>query len=471
MKNEKSLFLDSLLVFAFLIVTIIIGNIFLGIRIEILMIFSTAFAGIMAMKQGLSWTDMEKAITERVSGSVSAILIVWTVGIVIAAFMFSGSIPLVIYYGLKLINPQYMYVCSFLICAILSLATGTSWGSAATGGVAMMGIAAGFGIPLHITAAAVICGSLVGDKLSPLSETTNLAPLAAGTDIYKHIKFMLWTSVPATVISLIFFLVLGLDIQTTGDTLPESAMLMINSLDQIYNWNILLILPFALLLGCALLKKPTVPTMLASSLVAILIGGFYQGFDIVNGLNACVRGFTVSLVYAGDVSAEVLTLLNRGGMTSMVGIVIIVYCGYAFAAIVAKAKFIETITAPLISRTETPAKLISATLFTNFFIAACSGSSYAAFIITGEMYKKAYQKQDIDLAALSRTMEDSGTMMLPLVPWSAAGAFFASTLGVEVYGAAGYGIWAVNTYLNPIFAILIAVLGIGIYKNHKVKTK
>lgn len=456
--------IESVLVLGFMIVIIIIGNIILGIRIEILMLVATTFAILMSRRQGLAWSDIELEISNRMLKSTPVILIIWCIGVVVASFMFSGSIPMVIYYGLKLINPKYMYICAFIVCAILSICTGTSWGSAATGGVAMMGIASGFGISLPITAAAVICGSLVGDKLSPLSETTNLAPLAAGTDLYTHIKSMLWTTIPSSLISATVFFVAGLGIGDTTDSLSNIALEMLNDLGNIYRWNVLVLLPFVVLLGGAIYKKPTVPTMLVSSAVAIIVGGLFQGFDVVSGLNSCISGFTVSTVYADTVSSEITTLLNRGGMTSMVGIVIIVYCGYAFAAVVSRAGYLETFATLLIQKAKTPVSLIMATIFTNFFIAACSGSSYASFIITGEMYRDTYKKYGIDSCVLSRTLEDSGTMMLPLVPWSAAGAFFAATLGVSAYGASGYAVWSANTYLNPLIAILIAYMGVGMYR-------
>lgn len=468
-KNIKEATLkQSILVFSFMVITILLGSIVWGIRIEILMIISTAFALIIAKLNGYTWSEMEDAISEKITKATPAILIVWVIGIVIAAFMFSGSIPMVIYYGLKIINPQYMYVCAFLVCAMLSIATGTSWGSAATGGVAMMGIATGFGIPANITAAAVICGALVGDKLSPLSETTNLAPMSAGTNIYKHIKSMLWTTVPSSVLSLIVFFVLGLQISVEESSTSQIAAEMMAQLDSLFQWNFIVLVPFIILLGSALLKQPTVPSLIVSSFAAIVIGGLYQGFNVVEGINSCINGFTVSVVSDLEVSSYITTLLDRGGMKSMVGIVVIVYCGYAFAAIISKAGFLEKIATPLISWAKTPVRLIFATLTTNFFISACSGSSYAAFIIVGEMYQKAYEKLGIDKCVLSRSMEDSGTMMLPIVPWSAAGAYYAVILGVNAYGSDGYVMYSLNTFLNPVFALVIAAVGIGMYTKNKI---
>lgn len=466
-KREPTL-LESAAALLGMAVIVAVGYIWLGIRIEILMIGAAVLAGILARRVGLTFSDMEEGIGEKLLKATPAILIIWTIGIVIGAFMFSGSIPMVIYYGLKLIHPQYLYVCSFFVCAILSTVTGTSWGSAATGGVAMMGVAAGFGVPLHITAAAVICGALVGDKLSPLSETTNLAPMCCGVNIYEHIKSMLWTTIPASLISLLVFFIARKGIEVTEAGLPQTAADMLASLDRIYQWNVILLIPFIILFAGAFLKQPPVPVMLMASAAAIILGGAYQGFDVVKGMEGCVNGFSVAMVYAGEAAEGGLTLLNRGGMKSMAGIVIVVYCGYAYAAIIGKAGFLEKAAEPLLKRCRTKVSLIGGALLVNFVIAACAGSSYPAFIMTGEMFREAFIAKGMDPCVLSRTLEDSGTMMLPLVPWSAAGAFYVATLGVSVYGMKGYALYSVNTYANPIMALLLAALGIGIsFKRRK----
>ena len=465
-KVRKPTFAESLCALFSMAAIVAVGYIGLGIRIEILMIAAAVIAGLLAGRVGLTFNDMEAGISEKLLKATPAILIIWTIGIVIGAFMFSGSIPMVIYYGLKLIRPQYLYVCSFVVCAILSTVTGTSWGSAATGGVAMMGVAAGLNVPLHITAAAVICGALVGDKLSPLSETTNLAPMCCGVNIFDHIKSMFWTTVPTTLISLLIFFIAGKGISVTSPALPQSAVDMINSLEGIYHFNVLLLIPFVLLFAGAFLKQPPVPVMLAASALAIILGGVDQGFNIIKGLEGCVNGFTVSMVYEGQAAEGILTLLNRGGMKSMAGIVIVVYCGYAYAAIISRAGFLETVAKPLLEKCKSRVSLVGGALLVNFVIAACAGSSYPAFIMTGEMFRDAFVEKGMDPCVLSRTLEDSGTMMLPLVPWSAAGAFYAATLGV---GVKGYALFSVNTYGNPLMALILAAAGIGMYQVNRKK--
>ena len=464
---RKPTLLESSLAILQMAFIVTIGFIGFKIRIEILMILSAVIAGIMAIRLGFTYHDLEKGICEKMMKATPSILLIWTIGMVIASFMFSGSVPMVIRFGLELVKPKYIYVCSFFVCSVLSLATGTSWGSAATGGVAMMGVAAGMGVPLHINAAAIICGSILGDKLSPLSDTTNLAPLCCDISIYDHIKSMLWTTLPSSLISLIVFWILGMNINVTHVGMSDTAIGMISSLDRIYDWNFLLLIPFIVLLLGALLKFPPILVMIVSSIVALAVGTFVQDFNVISGLEACVNGFKIETFYNRDVYDLILTLLNRGGIKSMVGIVVIVYCGYAYAAIVEKAGFLEKVTEPLLAKCHSRVSLVAASLIVNFLIAACSGSSYAAFIITGETFSKEYDKHNIGRCVLSRSMEDSGTMMMPLVPWTTASVFYAATLGVSAYGAGGYALYSINTYLNPIMAILIAFLGIGMYQTKK----
>ncbi|MCI8638680.1 MAG: Na+/H+ antiporter NhaC [Coprococcus sp.] len=457
-------FWEALFAVGQMAVVVAAGYIVFHVRIEILMIVSAVIAGLAARGLGYFYQELENAVCEKLMKATPAILIIWMIGVVIASFMFSGSIPMVIYYGLKLLHPHYIYVCSFLVCAILSTVTGTSWGSAATGGVAMMGVASGFGVPLHITAAAVICGALVGDKLSPLSETTNLAPMCCGTDIYSHMKSMLWTTIPASMISMLFFWACGKTLSIASDEVPASAAAMMDSLDKVFEWNLFLLLPFIVLFLGAFLKMPPVPVMIVSSAVALILGGVVQKFDVVTGIEGCVNGFFVSAIYEGDVAETVISLLNRGGMKSMAGIVIVVYCGYAYAAVIDKAGFLKTAAQPLLRRCKTRVSLVGSALIVNFFVAACAGSSYPAFIITGEMFTEEFKKKGMPPFVLSRTLEDSGTMLLPLVPWSAAGAFYAATLGVEAFGMDGYALYSLNTYGNPIMALILAVTGIGMYQ-------
>ncbi|PWW32209.1 transporter (NhaC family) [Cytobacillus oceanisediminis] len=470
MEKRNATYGESILALLFMFVFVFVGFLAFGLRVELMMVAAAGCAGILARRLGYSWSDLEKAISSRIAGATPAILIIWVIGIVISTFIFSGSIPMLIFYGIDIVTPQYLLVSAFLLCVVFSTITGTSWGSAGTAGLACMSIAAGFGVPLHITAAAVICGSIFGDKMSPLSETTNLAAATTGVNLYDHIKSMMWTTIPAALITLSFFYIVGLNLDINGQGVPVDALAMQAGLGEMFNWSPLLLLPFIIILAGAIMKKPPVPTMLIGILSAIAIGVLYQGFTLESGIYASLRGFNVSMVPEVDtanLADSVLTLLNRGGIVSMAGVVIIIYCGYAYTAIISKAGFLETAIAPLADRVKQRGPLMITTLFTGLILLVFSGTSYTVAIMLPEMFKKQFLKAGMAARTLSRSIEDVGTMVAALVPWGTSGAFYISTLGVPIYGAGGYGIWAVMTYLTPIIAIILAFAGIGVYKLSK----
>lgn len=455
---------QSAFVLGFSMFIMIIGSIFLKINTNILLCIMAMFATISAMRLGYKWSEIEEAISERIKQTTPVIYMLWIIGMVVGTFMFSGSIPMVIYYGLKIINPQYVILSAFITCMIFSTLTGSSWSSAGTAGVAFMGVAAGLGVPLHITAGAIIAGSIFGDKLSPLSETTNLAPLCAGADIYDHIKAMFWTTLPPSIIAGIVYFIVGSNYSISGDSLPESTLVMMSALDTVYKWNIILIIPFIIILFGSITKKSVVPTLFVASISAILIGILYQGFPIKEGFNSSINGFNSSLIFKGQLPEAVTKLLNRGGMSSMVSVVLVVFCGYAFAVIVSKAGFLDTLFEPLLNKIKTPAQLIIATLITTLVIFLAAGTAYVPFIIVSEMYKKRYDELGLARMTLSRSLEDVGTVTGALIPWTGSGVFYATALQVPIYGALGYGLWTILPYLSPLFAIIWAITGLGVYK-------
>lgn len=462
-------FAESVFAFLLMFFFVLVGYLIMGMRIELMMVAAAAGAGVMAWRLGYTWSDLEGAISQRIVSATPAILIIWVIGIVIATFIFSGSIPMMIYYGIQLVNPKYLLISAFLMCLIFSVVTGTSWGSAGTVGVAFMSISEGLGIPLHITAGAVISGAVFGDKMSPLSETTNLAAATAGANLYDHIKSMMWTTIPAGLITFVFFLIVG-NVIGTGGGGSSSSIQMLDGLDSIFNWNLLLILPLVIILIGAILKKPPVPTMLLGALSAVILGVVFQGFTLQNGTNAAFSGFNVSMIPGaaeGSISDGVMTLLNRGGIMSMVSVVIIIYCGYAYTAIVSKAGFLETALNPLYSRVQKRGPLMVTTLFMELLILLVSGTSYAVAILIPEMFKKAFLKAGMPPKVLSRSIEDVGTMMAPFIPWGTSGAFYIATLGVAPFGSGGYAIWTVLSYTTPLIAIILAFTGVGIYKMTK----
>ncbi|MBC8630549.1 Na+/H+ antiporter NhaC [Paeniclostridium hominis] len=463
-KNErkKPTVAQAIIPIVFMIVALAVGYGYFKMKIEPIMVISAFFAAMIALRLGYTWEEMQKSIIDKIASALPATLILWSVGFLIGSLMFAGTVPMIIYYGVQLINPKFILVTAFISSALLSLVTGTSWGAAGTIGVAMMGIAGGLGVSLPATAGAVVAGAFFGDKLSPLSDTTNLAPMAAGSELYEHIKHMLYTTLPAAIVSLIIYLFVGF--KTTGADMatPELVTTMTTQLDSMFNFNIILVLPIVIVILGSVRKWPTIPTMLGTSILTIILGVAVQGFSLVDGFSALVGGFDVTMTgYTGEVAEEVLKLINRGGVASVTSTTVLIFCAMGFAGIVSVSGMLDVVLELLMLKVKSTFGIILSTIVSCFTVAFVTGSSYLSILIPGELFKDVYPKKGLSPKNLSRTLEDSGTVIVPLVPWSAAGAYMASTLGVSTME---YLPWAVLNYTGIIFAIILAATGFGIAK-------
>ncbi|WP_227995133.1 Na+/H+ antiporter NhaC [Oceanobacillus sp. CFH 90083] len=437
-----------------------------GFSPEPLLILASVYAGFIAWRLGYTWDDMMEGIQEKIKQAMPAILILISIGILIGTWMIAGTIPMMIYYGLQIINPTFIVLIAFVVAAIISIVTGTSWGSAGTVGVALMGIATGLGASLPATAGAIVAGSYFGDKLSPLSDTTNIAPIAAGSELYEHIRHMLWTTVPASILSMIVYFFAGLHLSSGSTTTTETMNTMMQTLTDMFNWNILLLLPPVIILYGAIRKKPTLPMIIFSSAVAAILGIFMQGFSAGDVFASTVSGFDVAMVNRANfdsdtVIPEVLSLVHQGGMQSMTGVVLIAFSAFIFAGIIAKSGSLEVIIQTLMKVVKRTGDLILTTVLSCITMALVTGNSYLSIIVPGEIFKDTYKKKKLQAKNLSRTLEDSGTVVVPLIPWSSAGVFMAGTLGVSTLS---YAPWAILCYTGFIFAIILGYTGIGIAK-------
>lgn len=458
--------LEALIPVVAMLLVLFIGKGVLGFSTEPLLIIVACVAAFIAWRVGCTWDDMLDEISQKIAKGMPAILILITVGAMVGTWMTSGTIPMMIYYGVQIVSPKWLLVTAFLITCLVSVATGTSWGSVATMGVALMGIASALGVNPAATAGAVIAGSYFGDKISPLSDTTNLAPLAAGSNLYEHIGHMFWTTVPASIVSLVVYAVVGLNANTAAGATSEAVTNMMAQLDQMYNWNILILLPVILVLAGSLLKLPTIPVMILSTVVAGVEGIFMQGISLGNVLTSTVSGFNVTMITrpgfdAANAAFEVTKLLNRGGMNGIMSTTLLVFCAFCFAGIMSRAGCLEVVLKAILSVAKTTGSLILATVISCITMALTTGNSYLSILIPGEMFRDAYKERGLHPKNLSRTLEDAGTVFVPLVPWSAAGAYMAATLGVETLD---YLPWAILCYTGFIFAIIYGYTGIGIAK-------
>lgn len=458
--------LEALIPVVAMLLVLFIGKGVLGFSTEPLLIIVACVAAFIAWRVGCTWDDMLDEISQKIAKGMPAILILITVGAMVGTWMTSGTIPMMIYYGVQIVSPKWLLVTAFLITCLVSVATGTSWGSVATMGVALMGIASALGVNPAATAGAVIAGSYFGDKISPLSDTTNLAPLAAGSNLYEHIGHMFWTTVPATIVSLVVYAIVGLNANTAAGATSEAVTNMMAQLDQMYDWNILILLPVILVLAGSLLKLPTIPVMILSTVVAGVEGIFMQGISLGNVLTSTVSGFNVTMITrpgfdAANAAFEVTKLLNRGGMNGIMSTTLLVFCAFCFAGIMSRAGCLEVVLKAILSVAKTTGSLILATVISCITMALTTGNSYLSILIPGEMFRDAYKERGLHPKNLSRTLEDAGTVFVPLVPWSAAGAYMTATLGVETLD---YLPWAILCYIGFIFAIIYGYTGIGIAK-------
>lgn len=421
---------------------------------EVLLIAAAAVAGFIALRLGYNYREIESGIIESMMKGMPAMLIVIVVGALIGSWIAAGTIPMLIYYGLELISPRFFLLTACVVSSVISVVTGTSYGTVGTIGVAFIGIASGLNIPLEQAAGAIVGGAYFGDKLSPFSDTTNLAPIAARSNLFDHIRHMLWTTTPAMLLALLVYLVLGLMSGQDYSATLQRAEEIQRILKQGFEFSWLLLIPLAVTLFFALTRRPVIPGMLLSAALAVLLAVFIQGLDMQTAVESMVKGFEAA---TGD--AMVDKLLTRGGMVSMMHVTLIAFCAFAFGGIVQKAGMLDVLLEHLLKVANTVGRLVASTVASSIAVALMTGSSFLSILIPGELFAPAYRKFNLAAKNLSRTTEDSGTVIVPLVPWSIAGVFMAGTLGVDTLA---YAPWAIMCYTGFIFALLYGFTGFAI---------
>ena len=444
-----------------------IGYVAMGLPSEPMMILTAVFAGIIAWTLGHSFDDMIHTIAEKIASVMPAMLILITVGALIGSWMAGGTIPMLVYYGLKIVSPQYLYITALLVTAIVSVCTGTSWGSMGTIGVAFMGVALGMdGVNPAIVAGAVVSGAYFGDKLSPLSGDTNLAAAITRVDLFKHMGHLLWTTLSSLIVAAIVMFFAGQGIQTGGGAITKVEQIN-DSLSSIFNWNvIMLLIPVIIILVGSILRKPTIPVMLLSTAVAMFNTVVIQGFTLSDAFNAVVSGFSTDSFLGenfdlGPAAADITSLLNRGGMSSMMSTLLIAFCALSFAGILSCSGALNTIVDNLLKVARSTGSLIVVTLVTGILTIATTCNGQVSLVLPGELLRPAYIKRGLHPDNLSRSIEDSGTIFEPILPWTAAGAYVATTLGVATLS---YAPWATLCWTGVIFATIWGFTGIGIDK-------
>jgi NhaC family Na+:H+ antiporter len=420
------------------------------IRPQVLLVAAAFITGCMGLILRFKWEDMERGIVDSIHKAMPAILIMLCVGILIGAWIASGTIPMVIYYGLKLISPKFFLVTACFVCSLTSISTGTSWGTIGTLGVAFIGIAMGLGIPLGPAAGAIVAGAYFGDKMSPFSDVTNLAPVAAGSNLFDHIKHMMWSATPAWLIGMFVYFIVGLK-YGGGDVESESLMLITQTLKDNFNFNILLLLPMAVVFYFAATKKPTIPGMLFSSFIAGILAVIFQKASITEIATALNSGYE-----AHTGVSQVDQLISRGGMMSMMETQLVAFTAFSFGGIMQRTGMLQVILDKVMKFANKVWSIVLTTVSASIVTALVTGSSYLSMIIPGELLAPIYKKEGLAAKNLSRIIEESGAIIVPLIPWSMAGVYITGTLGVPTFS---YLIWAVMNYTAVVILIIFGFTG------------
>lgn len=424
-----------------------------GMKAEVLLIGSATAAALLSFSLGFRWKELEEGIVDSISRAMPAMLIVICVGLMIGSWIASGTIPMLIFYGLKIISPTYFLVTACVVCSVVSLFTGTSWGTVGTIGIAFIGVAQGLGVPAGPAAGAIVAGAYFGDKISPFSDTTNLAPIAARSNLFDHIRHLLWTTAPAWLIGLVIYFFVGLKFQGDVQT-PEKLFLITGAIRDNFTFSVFLLIPPVITLYFAVRKLPTIPGMVLSSLMASALAVIFQGKAVTTVVKAMTTG------YIAETGVKDLDLLlSRGGMMSMMGVTLIAFCAFSFAGIMQKTGMLNVILEHLLQFIKRTGTLILSTSLSTVVVALITGSSFLSLLIPGELFAPAFRKRELAAKNLSRTTEDSGTVVMPLIPWSMAGVYMAGTLGVSTLE---YAPWAFMCYLGIGFAVLYGFTGFAI---------
>ena len=446
-------FTHALITFAGVLLILGAGLFALGASIHALLMLCLVWTIANVRWLGRSYTEARTLMSAGISEALPAIYIFLLIGMVIASFMMSGTIATLIVWGLHWLTPGTFLVSSFIGCSLMSVATGTAWGTVGTLGVVMMGIAASVGMPLPLVAGAVISGATFGDKLSPVSDTTNLAAMSAGTDLYRHIGAMLYTTLPTFLIVLVILLLLDGSGAASWDN--AQAERVAAALDEAFHLNLLVGAgPLLVLLVLALARVPPEGAMAGSIAAAGVIALGIQDVSLVSLLSGLWQNQpgTTGLT-------EIDALLGRGGMYAMAWTLMLALMALALGGLLKGAGFLVALLGGLASRIRRTGTLVASTIGCGVLGNAALGEAYVSIILNCQLFREAYERKKINRAVLSRSVEEGATLTTGLIPWTTAGAFYAATLGVATLDYAPY---AFLNYLNGLVAILMASLGFGL---------
>lgn len=435
---------------------------------QIALLLASAVAGIISYRLGHKWPEIEHSIVKSISSAMAAMLILMTIGALAGTWLLSGIVPAMIYYGLQVLNPTIFLFAACVVCAIVSLSTGSSWSTIATVGIALLGIGKALDIHEGVVAGAIISGAYFGDKLSPLSDTTNLAPAMAGTDLFTHIRYMMVTTIPSITLTLIIFFVWGFMLDTPMEANDPNAVL--NAIENSFNLNPMLFIVPVLVIVMIVKKIPALPALL----VGALLGGVFaiifqpQVINTISGVEgnyikasfiAVMKAMTVTIGIETE-NAMITELLKADGMFGMMNTIWLILCAMIFGGAMESCGLLERIAMAIIQYAHSTGSLVASTAATCIFFNFTASDQYMAIAVPGRMYAETFRKRGLKPEVLSRTLEDSGTVTSVLIPWNTCGATQSKVLGVAT---ATYAPFAFFCIISPLMTILFA------YLNYKIR--
>jgi Na+:H+ antiporter, NhaC family len=433
---------------------------------QIALFLAAAVAGLISWRLGYNWEQIEASVVKSISSAMGAMLILLVIGSLSGTWLLSGIVPAMIYYGLKILNPTIFLFAACVVCCVVSLATGSSWSTIATVGIALLGIGKTLGIHEGVVAGAIISGAYFGDKMSPLSDTTNLAPAMAGTDLFTHIRYMVFTTAPTLAITLLIFFIWGFTIDTSGATNTEGVL---HAIDGAFNLNPILFFVPALVLFMIVRKVPAIPALLVGSLLGGIFGVIFQPqivdqiSEIVNdptksAFVAVMKSMAMSINIKTD-NAMISELLSSGGMAGMLNTIWLILGAMIFGGVMESSGLLMRIVEEIIKWAHSTGSLVLSTAVTSIFFNCTAGDQYMAIAIPGRMFADTYRKQGYKPELLSRTLEDAGTVTSVLVPWNTCGATQSKVLGISTWTYAPYCFFCI---ISPCMTVLQAYLNFKI---------
>lgn len=448
-------FNQAFLCFGGIMTIIIVGVLTFSVSMHVLLMISIIWTCCHTYFLGYKFAEIKQTMSEGINRGLGAAYIFILVGVVIAAYMESGTIASLVYYSLEIISPAVFLPAGLLLCSFMSLAVGTSFGTVGTAGVILMGVGGAMGIPLPIVAGMIISGASFGDKLSPISDTTNLAAVSAGTDLYTHIRSMLYTTIPTYVICIVLYSFIGMQYASATLSAGEIDAFQ-QAIDENFAVSIWAFLPILVLLTLSLNKIAAEPSMIASVAIALVIAVVQQDRNILDILSSFQGGYTAETGHPGlDI------LVNRGGIQSMMQTFSLALFALALGGLLDSIGYLSALLRGILVRVKNVLMLMFSTMCAGILSCLSTGESYIGIIVTSQLFKKKYEEMGLQKHMLSRCVEESTTLTAPIIPWSTGGAFFFGALGVPVLE---YLPWAFLNYMNMFVSLGLAYLGFGVFR-------